>query len=67
MTMRGKVALVTGAGSGIGKAAALMLAECGARVAVLSRTAAEIEVTRAEIIAAGGDADRYSRRYQPRG
>jgi len=56
MTMKGKVALVTGAGSGIGKAAALMLAEGGTRVAVLSRTAAEVEKTRDEIVAAGGEA-----------
>lgn len=50
-----KVALVTGAGSGIGKATALRLAKGGARVAVLSRTEEEITATRDEIIAAGGE------------
>ena len=51
-----KVALVTGAGSGIGKATALLLAKGGARVAVLSRTEEEIEATRDEIAQAGGEA-----------
>tara|TARA_R110002020_G_scaffold12525_3_gene45883 strand:+ start:3091 stop:3870 length:780 start_codon:yes stop_codon:yes gene_type:complete len=56
MQFSNKVALVTGAGSGIGKASALLLARGGARVAVLSRTAKEIEATRDEIAEAGGEA-----------
>ncbi|OWV89454.1 3-ketoacyl-ACP reductase [Rhizobium sp. R635] len=55
MELKGKVALVTGAGSGIGKAAALKLGAEGAMVAVLSRTADEVEKTCAEIRAAGGE------------
>ena len=54
--LNGKVALVTGAGSGIGKAAALKLAEAGARVIVMSRTAEEVEETAREIEAKGGSA-----------
>lgn len=56
MTVTGKVALVTGAGSGIGKAAALLLAQHGAHVAVLSRTTSEVEKTVAEIENCGGEA-----------
>ena len=45
MQLAGKVALVTGAGSGIGKAAAQLLALSGAKVAVLGRTESELEQT----------------------
>jgi NAD(P)-dependent dehydrogenase (short-subunit alcohol dehydrogenase family) len=56
MELQGKIALVTGAGSGIGKATALKLAAEGAKVAVLSRTESEVLQTCREIIAAGGQA-----------
>jgi NAD(P)-dependent dehydrogenase (short-subunit alcohol dehydrogenase family) len=56
MEFDGKVALVTGAGSGIGKAAALRLGAGGASVVVISRTLDEVEKTRDEIIKAGGKA-----------
>lgn len=51
----GQTALVTGAGSGIGKAAALTLARGGAYVGLLGRTEDELEDTLAEIRAAGGE------------
>lgn len=47
--MEGARALVTGAGSGIGKSTALALAEAGAKVALLSRTPDEIEAVAAQI------------------
>lgn len=51
-----KVALITGAGSGIGKATALLMAREGAKVVVISRTDDEVNQTAAEIEQAGGEA-----------
>ena len=56
MTVKGKVALITGAGSGLGEAAARILAKEGAKVAVLGRTAKEIKEVADAIKKDGGEA-----------
>ena len=56
MNLEGKVALITGAGSGIGKAAALKLAQAGAKIGALDHTAENAEKTVKRITAAGGQA-----------
>ena len=52
----GKVVLITGASSGIGKATAIKCGEAGAEVLLVARTPEKLEETKAEIEEAGGTA-----------
>jgi NAD(P)-dependent dehydrogenase (short-subunit alcohol dehydrogenase family) len=52
----GKVALVTGAGRGIGRAVALALAAAGAELVLVSRTPSELDEVAREIASGGGKA-----------
>lgn len=54
MELKDKVAIITGAGRGIGKETAVKLAGKGCKVILVSRTAAQLDQTAAEIGEAGG-------------
>jgi len=55
-SLKDRIALVTGASQGIGRATALALAEAGAKVAPAARTAEKLASVVGEIAAAGGEA-----------
>jgi 3-oxoacyl-[acyl-carrier protein] reductase len=52
----GKVAIVTGAGRGIGKAISLLLGRSGSRVVLAARSASQLDQVKAEIESQGGEA-----------
>jgi NAD(P)-dependent dehydrogenase (short-subunit alcohol dehydrogenase family) len=57
-SIRDKSVLVTGAGRGIGKRLAMGFAQAGARVGLLARSQAELDLAKLEIEQAGGNAMR---------
>lgn len=54
--LAGKVVVLTGASAGVGRATARALAAEGARIGLLARGTDGLEATRAEVLAAGGEA-----------
>ena len=58
--LQGRIALVTGASQGIGRACALELARAGATVALAARNQAKLAEVAAEIEAAGGQAAAFA-------
>ncbi|WP_263416391.1 3-oxoacyl-[acyl-carrier-protein] reductase [Terriglobus albidus] len=59
-TLQGRIALVTGASQGIGRACALELARHGATVALAARQVDKLEAVAAEIRDAGGTAEAFA-------
>ncbi len=56
----GRVAIVTGGGSGIGRCTAHELAALGAKIALVGRKLEKLDKVKAEIAAAGGEADGFT-------
>jgi NAD(P)-dependent dehydrogenase (short-subunit alcohol dehydrogenase family) len=54
--VRGKIVLITGASSGIGRATAVKVADAGATVLLVARSLDKLEETKEEIVSAGGTA-----------
>ena len=54
--VRGRIVMVTGASSGIGRAAAMKIADAGGSVLLVARTPEKLEATREQIEAGGGTA-----------
>jgi NAD(P)-dependent dehydrogenase (short-subunit alcohol dehydrogenase family) len=58
--LSGKIALITGASKGLGKAMALALAKAGATIALVSRDAAKLADVQSEIKEGGGKAEFFT-------
>ena len=59
MSLQNKICIITGGGSGIGRASAIQMAAEGAVAVVVGRTLSKVEAVRDEIAANGGAAQAY--------
>ena len=59
MLLKGQTALITGAGSGIGKAIALKMTEEGAEVILAGRKEVSLQNVQEQIVQKGGRADTF--------
>jgi 3-oxoacyl-[acyl-carrier protein] reductase len=59
-SIEGRVAIITGAGSGMGRATAYVFADAGARLALIDRNAEGVAAVADEVNAAGGSARAYA-------
>ena len=60
MRLEGQVCIITGGGSGIGRGAALEMAQEGGTVVIIGRTESKLTDVKAEVEAAGGKAASYA-------
>ena len=60
MQFNGEVVVVTGAGTGIGRATAEALAELGATVVLVARTQSKLDEVKAAIEKSGGKAEAFA-------
>lgn len=59
MDLTGRVAVVSGASRGLGKAMALALASAGARIALVSRNKEQLDKVATEVRQSGGEAEAF--------
>lgn len=60
MKLKDQVCIITGGGSGIGRDAAIKMAQEGAKVVIIGRTESKLDAVKAEVDAAGGKAVSYA-------
>jgi NAD(P)-dependent dehydrogenase (short-subunit alcohol dehydrogenase family) len=58
-SLHGKIALITGASKGLGKAMALALSQAGANIALVSRDEGKLQDVKREVESSGGKADLF--------